>query len=111
MLRMTLRSRSRFLRSRASSLVWAEFVSPAGPVARPDDAAVVAPEVVGAVRPGARLGFCPRVAAPPEVGADGLVALDPGPDEAGADGLWSTPIPEGRTARPRGSAGRWTSLR
>ena len=54
---------------------------------------MVAPEVVGAVRPGARLGFCPRVAAPPEVGAEGLVALDPGPDEAGAEGLVVNPDP------------------
>ena len=60
---------------------------------------MVAPEVVGAVRPGARLGFCPRVAAPPEVGADGLVALDPGPDEAGADGLVVNPDP-GRADGP-----------
>src|SRR5215212_11046243 len=92
-LRMILWSISRLLRSRASILAWAEFVSPAVPVARPDDTAVVAPEVVGAVGPGARLGFCPRVAEPPEVGAEGLVALDPGPDEAGAEGLVVNPDP------------------
>ena len=63
------------------------------PVARPGDVPVVAPNVVGEVRPGEPLGFCPREAEPAEAGAEGLVPLDPGPDEAGAEGLVVNPDP------------------
>jgi len=49
--------------------------------------------VVGDVRPGAPLGFTPREAEPADDGADGLVPLDPGPDEAGTEGLEVNPDP------------------
>src|SRR5215207_1756201 len=102
MLRMTLRSMSRLLRSRSERRSWVVRETSSVPEARPPDAPVVRFRVLaGAARPelpavpGAGIGadspgvprFPPLEPERPEAGADGFVALEPGPEEAGADGF------------------------